>query len=208
MKKMMLLAVLFAGFAAVGNAQESRQDLSVSAVGIFGPGVHGLGNEVHTLGAVGFLGEYRYMLTPRSGLEANYMYLQNSMKFNAQGVNLQNGTRIYDYVHVRNEEASFAYVYTRNYHKFNPFVQIGVGAMIFTPIRDYATTQLDTKQDTGIGLVSGGGVAYEISPSFDIRAEYRGFLVKTPDFHYPNGRYTTNRYEWLSLPAIGIAYHF
>ena len=81
-----------------------------------------------------------------------------------------------------------------------------MGGMIFTPIRDFATNQLDTKQNTNIGGLAGGGVAYEISPSFDIRAEYRGFLVKTPDFGRAD--YKTNRYEWLSLPAIGIAYHF
>jgi outer membrane immunogenic protein len=201
MKKMMLLAVLFTGFATVLNAQESRQDISVSAVGLFGPGVHGNAIEAHTLGAAGFLGEYRYMLTPRSGLEANYSYIQNSMKFLTPAA-----PKGYDYVHVRDEEASFAYVYTRNYHNFNPFVQLGVGAMIFTPIRDYATTTLDTKQNTAIGMVTGGGVAYEISPSFDVRVEYRGFLCKTPTFG--NDNYKTNRYEWLSMPAVGIAYHF
>jgi len=109
-------------------------------------------------------------------------------------------------VHTRQEEITGAYVYSRNYHNFNPFVEIGVGGMIFTPIRDFATNQLDTKQNTNIGGLAGGGVAYEISPSFDIRAEYRGFLVKTPDFGRAD--YKTNRYEWLSLPAIGIAYHF
>jgi len=202
MKKMMLLATLFAGFAAVGHAQESRQDFSVSGVGIFGPGVHGNAVEAHTLAAAGFLGEYRYMLRPRSGLEANYAYIQNSMKFHIPA----STTAAYNYVHVRNEEASFAYVYTRNYHNFNPFVQLGVGAMIFTPIRDYATTSLDTKQNTAVGMLSGGGLAYEISPSFDVRVEYRGFLCKTPNFGHDE--YKTNRYEWLSMPAVGIAYHF
>jgi len=198
----MLLAVLFAGFATLGNAQESRQDVSVSGVGLFGPTVHGgAGNTANTLAAAGFLAEYRYMLTPRSGLQANYVYLQNSMKFHIPATQLEN-----NYVHVRDEEASFAYVYTRNYHNFNPFVNLGVGAMIFTPIRDYETTTLDTKQTTAIGLVAGGGVAYEISPSFDVRVEYQGFLAKTPSFG--NDQYKTNRYQWLSLPAVGIAYHF
>jgi len=186
MKKMMLLGALLVCAAAVGNAQESRQ-------------VHGLGVQENTLGALGFLASYRYSVTPRSGLEINYGYLQNSEKFTPPG----RGTV---YVHTRQEEITGAYVYSRNYHNFNPFVEIGVGGMIFTPIRDFATNQLDTKQNTNIGGLAGGGVAYEISPSFDIRAEYRGFLVKTPDFGRAD--YKTNRYEWLSLPVIGIAYHF
>ena len=199
MKKMMLLGALLVCAAAVGNAQESRQDFSASATGVFGPEVHGLGVQENTLSALGFLASYRYSVTPRSGLEINYGYLQNSEKFTPPG----RGTV---YVHNRQEEITGAYVYSRNYHNFNPFVEIGVGGMIFTPIRDFATNQLDTKQNTNIGGLAGGGVAYEISPSFDIRAEYRGFLVKTPDFGRAD--YKTNRYEWLSLPAIGIAYHF
>jgi len=199
MKKMMLLGALLVFGAAVGNAQESRQEISASGIGIFGPSVHGLGVQANTLSALGFLGSYRYSLTPRSGLEVNYMYLQNSMKFRPPGVGPV-------YVHVRDEEISGAYVYTRNYHNFNPFVEIGVGGMIFTPIRDYATDQLDTKQNTNIGGLAGGGLAYEISPSFDVRATYHGFLVKTPDFGNP--QYKTNRYEWLSMPSIGISYHF
>jgi len=199
MKKMMLLGALLVCAAAVGNAQESRQDFSASATGVFGPEVHGLGVQENTLSALGFLASYRYSVTPRSGLEINYGYLQNSEKFTPPG----RGTV---YVHTRQEEITGAYVYSRNYHNFNPFVEIGVGGMIFTPIRDFATNQLDTKQNTNIGGLAGGGVAYEISPSFDIRAEYRGFLVKTPDFGRAD--YKTNRYEWLSLPVIGIAYHF
>ena len=199
MKKMMLLGALLVCAAAVGNSQESRQDFSASATGVFGPEVHGLGVQENTLSALGFLASYRYSVTPRSGLEINYGYLQNSEKFTPPG----RGTV---YVHTRQEEITGAYVYSRNYHNFNPFVEIGVGGMIFTPIRDFATNQLDTKQNTNIGGLAGGGVAYEISPSFDIRAEYRGFLVKTPDFGRAD--YKTNRYEWLSLPAIGIAYHF
>jgi outer membrane immunogenic protein len=201
MKKMMLLGALLVCAAAVGNAQESRQDISVSGIGVFGPTVNGEGIKANTLGSVGFLGSYRYSVTPRSGLEANYSYIQNNMKFQRSGTSEV-------YVHVRMEEASFAYTYSRNYHNFNPFVEIGVGAIIFTPITDYATNQLGLKQNTSIGLLSGGGLAYEISPSFDIRAEYRGFLLKTPDFGNPSGDYKTNRYEWLTLPSIGVAYHF
>jgi opacity protein-like surface antigen len=52
----------------------------------------------------------------------------------------------------------------------------------------------------------GGGLAYELSPSFDIRAEYRGFVVKTPAFGETN--IVTDRYEILSMPTIGVAYHF
>ena len=45
---------------------------------------------------------------------------------------------------------------------------------MFTPLDDASTTQLDVKGQTILGGMYGGGVAYELSPSWDIRAEYRG----------------------------------
>jgi outer membrane immunogenic protein len=201
MKKMMLLGALLAGVATVGHAQESRQDASVSAYGLFGPEVHGLGTKVVTDPWLGFLGSYRYDLTPRSQLELNYSFTQTSLEFTPPGRNPA-------YVHTRQQEISGAYVYTRSYHHYNPFLEAGVGGMIFTPIHDYETSALDTRQNTNIGALFGGGLAYEISPSFDIRVEYRGFVVKTPDFGKEADGYKTNRYELLSLPSLGVAYHF
>jgi outer membrane immunogenic protein len=201
MKKMMLLGALLAGIAAVGHAQESRQEVSASAFGEFGPEVHGLGVKMNTSMWFGFLGSYRYDLTPRSQLELNYSFTQNSISYLPPGI-----SNFPFYVHTRQEEVSGAYVYTRSYHNWNPFLEAGVGGMIFTPILDYRTSELDTKQNTNIGALFGGGVAYELSPSFDVRVQYRGFLVKSPDFG--KSTYKTNRYEVISMPAIGIAYHF
>ena len=200
MKKMMLLGALLVCVAAVSQAQESRQDISVSADGVFGPDVHGLGAQEQAKGALGFLASYRYSITPRSGLEPNYGFLQGATKY------ISDDFQGPLYEHDRQQEITGAYVYSRNYKRFNPFVEIGVGGMIFTEIRDFKTDELSTKQNTNIGGLAGGGLAYELSPSFDLRVEYRGFLVKAPDYGF--APYKTNRYEWLSLPAIGVAYHF
>jgi outer membrane immunogenic protein len=97
-------------------------------------------------------------------------------------------------------------VYNLNFKRFSPFLEAGVGGLIFTPIRDFATQSLDTKQNTNIGGLFGGGVAYELSPSWDIRVEYRGFIVKAPDYGIQD--FKTNRYEIFSIPAVGMAYHF
>jgi opacity protein-like surface antigen len=78
--------------------------------------------------------------------------------------------------------------------------------LIFLPIRDSTTTSLDVKQQTGIGGLYGAGIAYEISPSFDIRAEYRGIVTKVPTFGY--SQLDTKRWYNISYPAIGVAYHF
>ncbi|MCU1320942.1 MAG: hypothetical protein JWM43_591 [Acidobacteriaceae bacterium] len=197
MKKMILLGALVLS-AAVGQAQESRQDVSVSAIGLFGPQVNGNSVRQNTSSTYGFLASYRYMLTPRSALELNYSFAQNQQNYYTSFLTGQ--------IHQRQQELSGAYVYNLNFKNFSPFLEAGVGALIFTPIRDFATTSLDTKQNTNIGALFGGGVAYELSPSFDIRAEYRGFVVKAPNFGLDS--FKTNRYEVISMPSLGVAYHF
>ena len=176
MKKMMLLgALMMLCTAAVGNAQESRQDASVSLFGVFAPAVYGL--NIHPMTTTitgGFLGSYRYMLTPRSAVELNYTFAQDSLKFNPI-------EEPFSRVHTRQQELSAAYVYQRTYKRYNPFIEGGVGAEIFTPILDNGTTEKGLKQNIQIGGIFGAGLAYEISPSFDLRVEYRGFAMKTPN---------------------------
>ena len=53
-----------------------------------------------------------------------------------------------------------------------------------------------------------------LSPSFDIRGEYRGFVTKVPDFGQTSTtrgtiNLNTNRwYKTIMVPTLGIAYHF
>jgi opacity protein-like surface antigen len=199
MKKTMLLGVLMLS-AAAGYAQESRQDVSFSGTGIFGPTVHGAANVKQEMtGALGLLLSYRYDLTPRSALELNYSFAQNNQKFSTS---FQENARI----HSRQQEITGAYVYALNFKRYSPFAEVGVGSLIFTPVLDNETNLLGTKSTKGIAGLFGGGLAYELSPSFDIRAEYRGFLVKSPNFGESD--FNANRYEIISMPTIGVAYHF
>jgi opacity protein-like surface antigen len=203
MKKMMWLGVLLVGAVGMASAQESRQDISASFIGTMSPQVYGLGVEpMTTTHTGGFLGSYRYLLTPRSGLELNYSWAQYSVKYNLATALVPNSSQ----VHARQQEISGAYVYSRSYRNYNPFVEAGVGGMIFTPILDNGTKVLDTKQNTNVGALFGGGLAYEVSPSFDVRIEYRGFLCKAPDFGIAS--FKSSRYYVVSTPSLGIAYHF
>ncbi len=202
MKKTVLLGALLMSAAIGARAQESRQDASISGFEVVAPQVSGnTVQPMRTTLSTGVLGSYRYLLTPRSGLELNYGWAQNSLVYNAFSAGVPNGR-----VHERQQELSAAFVYSRNYKRFNPFAEAGAAGMIFTPILDNGTTRLDSRQNTRLGGLFGAGVAYELSPSFDLRLEYRGVIVKTPDFGI--SAFTSNRYYVISTPAIGIAYHF
>jgi opacity protein-like surface antigen len=201
MKKIAIIAFLLAVCVAAGRAQESRQDISLSGTGLIEPFIASSTTiQVHSTTAYGGLLSYRFMLTPSSAIEANYgITYKNNINF------LENLTNHYN-VPTRTQEISGAYVRTFNFRKFNPFVEAGPGALIFLPIRNSGLGNIDAKQQTSIGGLYGAGVAYEISPSFDIRAEYRGFVTKVPTFGLTY--LATNKWYNIYEPTIGVAYHF
>lgn len=201
MKKSLLLLFLLPLMAAACFAQESRQDISVSASGLMAPFASGNSVQLHsTVGKYGILASYRYMLTPHGALELNYQYNQNQQHFIFPSGNYV--------IHDRFQEISGAYVYTFNYGNFYPFLEAGIAGLMFSPIDDGKTNTFNISRNTNVGGLYGAGLAYEISPSFDIRAEYRGLIVKTPTFGYPGNDLRTNVYYNIYNPTIGIAYHF
>ena len=201
MKKIALIAFLLAVNVAAGRAQESRQDISLSGTGLIEPfKASSTTVQVSANRAFGAMLSYRFMLTPSSAIEANYqMTYENNIHY------LISNTNHYD-VNTRTQEISGAYVRSFVFKNLNPFVEAGPGAFIFLPIRNSGTTSLDVKQQTEVGAIYGAGIAYEISPSFDIRAEYRGWVTKVPTFGV--AQFATNRWYNISNPVIGIAYHF
>jgi opacity protein-like surface antigen len=201
MKKIALIVFLLAACAAAGRAQESRQDISLSGTGIIEPFIASQTDvQVNSTAGYGALVSYRFMLTPSSALEANYgITYQNKILYTISNTN-------HYMVNTRTQEASAAYVRTFNFRKFNPFLEAGPAALIFLPIRNSGTTSLDVKQQTAISGLYGAGFAYEISPSFDIRAEYRGLVTKVPTFGY--SVLGTNKWYNIYEPVVGVAYHF
>ncbi len=206
MKKIVFLLFLLAVSVAAGRAQESRQDISISGFGIMEPFIASSTDvQVHSNTGLGVVAGYRFMLTPTSALEANYgITYQNSFHYIVSNTNNIKVT-------ARTQEISGAYVRSFVYRKLNPFVEGGPSALIFLPIRNSGTTSIDVKQQTEIGIMYGGGFAYEISPSFDIRGEYRGIVTQVPNFGQGAGatnmNLTTKRWFNISEPILGVAYH-
>jgi opacity protein-like surface antigen len=202
MKKIAIIACLLAVGVAAGSAQESRQDLSVSGITLINPFISSQTDvQVHSNYQLGALASYRFMLTPSSALEVNYgITYQNTIKYVLPQFPV--GVKI----STRTMEISAGYVRQFNYKKWNPFVEAGPGAFLFQPVRNSGTQSLDVKKVTEVGAIYGAGIAYEISPSFDIRAEYRGLITKVPTFG--NAIFVTNKWWNIFSPTVGVAYHF
>jgi opacity protein-like surface antigen len=207
MKKIAFITFLLAVCVAAGRAQESRQDISLSGTGYIEPFIaSSTTTQVHSNYALGALLSYRFMLTPSSAVEANYgITYQNKINY------VIGNTNKYQ-VLTRTQEMSAEYVRSFNFRKYNPFIEAGPGAVIFLPIRNSGTTNIDVKQQTQMAGFYGAGIAREISPSFDIRAEFRGIITKVPTFGMGGSgsaqNFTTNKWYNIYTPAIGVAYHF
>ena len=201
MKKIVVFFFLVAMGAAAGHAQESRQDISISGIGIIEPFIAAPTDvQVSANRGFGALASYRFMLTPTAAVEANYgITYANKIRY------LISNTNNY-VVNTRTQEISGAFVKSFNYKKWNPFVEGGPTGIVFLPIRNTGTTSLDVKQQTQFGAMYGGGFAYEISPSFDIRGEFRGLVTKVPTFGY--SQLETNKWYNIYVPTVGVAYHF
>ena len=90
MKKFALLALLLTLSAVAGRAQESRQDISVSGSAVLEPFVSSSTDvKVSAKRGLGALISYRFMLTPRGAVEANYSYTQNGIHYVAPSYNYQ-----------------------------------------------------------------------------------------------------------------------
>jgi hypothetical protein len=207
MKKIALFAFLLVVCVAAGRAQESRQDISLSGSGYIEPFIASTTDVyVHSNYALGALVSYRFMLTPSSAVEGNYgITYQNK-------INYVVGVTYHYQVLTRTQEMSAEFVRSFTFRKYNPFIEAGPGAVVFLPIRNSGTTDLDVKQQTQMAAFYGAGIAREISPSFDIRAEFRGIVTKVPTFGMSGSgsepNFTTNKWYNIYMPVVGVAYHF
>ncbi|HET9088604.1 MAG TPA: outer membrane beta-barrel protein [Acidobacteriaceae bacterium] len=199
MKKLFFLLCLLPALASVGFAQASRQDLSASFVGTVQPTIYGNAVTQTSSFGKGILLGYRFMLTPSSALQANIQYTRFTTKFVAPFAQAS--------IYGSMEEGSVSYVRSFIYKKFNPFVEGGAALLLFTPIDNTHTTTNAGSRSKAPAGVFGGGIAYELSPSWDLRVEYRAYLAYANDFGL--SQYKTDRYEYfINQPTIGFAYHF
>jgi opacity protein-like surface antigen len=83
----------------------------------------------------------------------------------------------------------------------SPFVLAGGGAMFFDP----RGGSVNNEQTRG-AFVYGGGFDVPISKHFLVRAQYRGFVYKTPDFEMTSLK--VDKYTHSAVPSAGLVFTF
>jgi outer membrane immunogenic protein len=147
-----------------------------------------------TTNSGGFLAGYRYYFTKNLGAEVNYGYTLNTQNYRmAAGT-----TGIKSYSH----ETMGALVYRVPFKKFDVFALAGAGAIVFNP-KDVVGVDYQARA----AFVYGGGVDYNLTHRFFVRAEYRGLVYNSPTYNIAalsNTDRTTHRAE----PSIGVGFRF
>jgi len=117
---------------------------------------------------------YSYQFNRWASAEGNYGYTRNTQNY--LGTNGQASIRS----DIHQVTGSFVARIPAHLGRLRPYALAGAGALIFNPT-DQNTVQGAARQAKAT-FVYGGGADINIVHNFGVRAEYRGFLFKAPDF--------------------------
>ena len=148
----------------------------------------------------GFLVGYSYQFNSWAGVEGNYGYTQNTV--NTFGSFGQSSIRS-DFHEMTGAFVAHIPLSTRG---VRPYALGGAGALLFNPTDEAKIANSGIDRQAKAAFVYGGGVNFDITSHFGVRAEYRGFVYKAPDFKTANldldrVTHTANRQSVFSIAS-------
>ena len=199
MKKLTELAVILVLFGISSWAQEVRNEVTVQGSGFFKKQTTAGGITDEATNSGGVMAGYRFNLKKWLAIEGDYDYFRNDQKFSASSgnasipmnVHAMTGTAIVKLPSFKMPAVKIV----------SPFVLAGGGAMFFDPRGGSVT-----KEQTRGAFVYGGGVDVPISKHFLVRAQYRGFVYKIPDFEMTSLK--VDKYTHSAVPSAGLVVTF
>jgi outer membrane immunogenic protein len=188
------LGVTLAAIPALAQEEAGRSEVSVQAFGSFVKKTTENGVQQNATDSGGVLANYRFFFSKHHGVEANYGYSLNTQSYDPGTGPL--GVKAYQH------EFSAAYVYRHPLRHFTPFVEAGVGGLVFNP-KD--APQISTQ--TRAAFIYGAGADFNITHRFFARAQYRGLVYNSPTFDLaPVSGF--DRVTHRAEPSIGFGYRF
>ncbi len=199
MKKLTELAMILVLFGISSWAQEFRHEVTVQGSGFFNKETTDGGITNQPTNSGGVMVGYRFNLKNWLAVEGDYDYFRNSQKFLTSSdttfipmnVHAATGTAI---VKLPSFKAPAVKI-------VSPFVLAGGGTMLFDP----RGGSLSKEQTRGT-FVYGGGFDVPMAKHIALRAEYRGFVYKTPDFEMTSLK--VDKYTHSAVPSAGLVFTF
>jgi hypothetical protein len=194
------LGLLFL-FSLPALAQTGNSEVSANFTGNFQAQASGLGTTDSSSNSGGFLVNYRYHFNTWSALEVDYGRTRYTQFYFPTGGSITSQTQ------ANLNQVTFSYVVTfgeRNFKGIKPYVDVGTGALIFSPV-SAGTTAGSLTQDRAT-FVAGGGAEWFASKHIGIRAGARVLVYKAPDFTIP--AQVTNAVTAQLEPYAGVTFRF
>jgi opacity protein-like surface antigen len=176
------------------SQEGGRSEATVQAFGSFVKSTTNNGVQQDATNSGGVLASYRFFFSNSHGVEVNYGY-----SLNTQIYGLATGPLG---VKSNQHEVTAAYVYRHPLRHFTPFVEAGVGGLVFAP-KDAP----DISSQARAAFVYGGGADFNVTKRVFVRAEYRGLVYNSPTFDLTplSG---VDRVTHRAEPSIGFGYRF
>ena len=184
--------------AVAQEANQPRSEVSVDGTGLITKDSNGNGIENKATKTGGVQLGYRYNFNRWFAAEADYGYARNTQLYYGGA-----DARVQANVH---EISGAAVVKLPHLAKLQPFALAGGGGLIFDPTKNAGGSYPGATWQARGAFVYGGGVDYVLTKHIALRAEYRGFVYKAPDFKLAD--LNTDKWTHLAQPSAGIVYRF
>jgi outer membrane immunogenic protein len=179
-------------------AQEMRSEISVQGTGFFTKDSDGNGIRNQATETGGFLFGYRYDINRWIAAEGAYGYSRNTQIYSGF-----NSARVQANVE---QITGAAVLKLPGFHRALPFVLGGGGALVFDPTNNAGGTFIGAPLQARGAFLYGGGADYVFTKHLSLRAEYRGFVYKAPDFNVES--LNTGAWTHVAQPSAGFVFRF
>jgi opacity protein-like surface antigen len=194
MKKIALSIAIILTFCFAGWAQDAKHEVTIQGSGVFTKETTNNGITSKPTDSGGFLAGYRYNINRWLAAEGDFDYFRASQKY-------QNSTGTFGYVKTNTYAVTgSAVVKIPTSFRVKPYALVGGGVLVFDP-RDSALSS----QAKGT-FVYGGGADYKLMKHIALRAQYRGFVYKVPDFD--GTTLHVDKVTHSAVPSAGLVFTF
>jgi outer membrane immunogenic protein len=197
-KRTAVVVGILALMSITAVAQENRSEISIQGTGFFTKDTDGDGIRQHATDTGGFLIGYRYNFNRWLAGEANYGYDRNTQIYFGG-----TGARVESNIH---QITGSAVVKLPSLARLQPYALAGGGALVFDPTGNTGGNFGGATTETRGAFVYGAGADYAFTRHISLRAEYRGYVYKAPDFNLAG--LNTDSWTHIAQPSAGIVFRF
>jgi opacity protein-like surface antigen len=200
MRKLLVIIVAVVALAVGAVAQEGRSEISAEGTGFYTRDSSGQGNSQRATDTGGFIVGYRYHFNRWLAAEGNYGFDRNTQEyFGGFGE-----SRVQANVHAVTGDVVLSL--PLRLRRISTYALAGGGGLIFDPRGNIGASVPGASTQGKGAFLYGAGADYALTRHFSLRAEYRGFGYKSPDF----GLRALNTDSWThtAQPSAGIVFRF